>query len=81
VSDWYSRAACRGKPIGWWFPGTRDVFSTRVALLVCKRCPVRAECLDAALVEETSAAYTYGVRGGLAAVERIVLLRRSRSSS
>jgi hypothetical protein len=45
--------------------------------MVCRSCPVRAECLAEALEQETSAAYTYGVRGGLPAVERIEL-RRSR---
>jgi hypothetical protein len=53
------------------------VFSTRVAVMVCKRCPVRSECLAEALDQETAAeGYVFGVRGGLAARERVQLRRR-----
>jgi hypothetical protein len=79
VSEWLQRAACRGKPIGWWYPGTADTFTASVAVMVCRRCPVRSECLDAALAEETAAeGYVFGIRAGLGARQRIQLRRRVR---
>jgi hypothetical protein len=55
--------------------------SLEVARAVCRSCPVRSECLDAALVEEAELGplEAHGVRGGLTAPQRagLVVARRS----
>jgi Transcription factor WhiB len=69
VSDWRERAACRGRDPTWWFGSP---FEQAVALRVCASCPVRIECLYAALVEEDGlrAAERFGVRGGMVPDQR-----------
>lgn len=44
---WMERASCRGHPARWWF-SERAVERAR-AVEVCRRCPVRTECLAFAL--------------------------------
>lgn len=70
---WTRYAACREFPTELFFseiagsPG----YTNEVKTLVCEGCPVRRQCLAAALYEERE--YTsmrYGVRGGLTAKER-----------
>jgi hypothetical protein len=65
VTGWLDDAACRGRPIAWWYPEPGAKFSTAVALNICRGCPVRGDCLDEALAAEagTPAVYRYGVRG------------------
>lgn len=71
MSDWLADAACRGRPTDWWFPIRGDHFAARVAIVVCKSCPVRAECLAAALVEEAVVdGPRSGIRGGVTAEAR-----------
>lgn len=60
--EWRQRAACRGRDVAYWFY-TGDEAVT--ALLFCKRCPVKAECLEAGLWEE------HGIWGGLTRDQRI----------
>ena len=61
--SWRDRAACRGMgPETWFSTDARDV---AVALAVCRACPVRRSCLDAAMAEETSGRQRDGVRGGM----------------
>ena len=82
--DWHAQAACGGteaRPpvLGWdgWFPATLHTATQRraedAARDVCwQRCPVRTDCLEAALVNgETS-----GVWGGLTPAERQRLIRK-----
>lgn len=52
-----------------------DVTLVREAKAVCSWCPVRQECLDAAMVEDAGRGkfHRYGVRGGLTPAERFEL--------
>lgn len=61
---WWAQAACRGQGPGQWFPeqGAQAVD----AKAVCARCPVRTDCLDAAVEHHEPA----GVWGGLSPTER-----------
>ena len=76
--NWRSEAACSGYPTDLFYPDERpknmgrngtDWDSCRE---ICKRCPVRFECLEAALVEEQGLGRDIraGMRGGLTPVER-----------
>jgi WhiB family redox-sensing transcriptional regulator len=72
------RAACAGMGPDLFFPPgerTEDVQEdVERAKLVCSACPVRLNCLAAALVFNTED----GIWGGLTSVERRKLLRRQR---
>ena len=74
--SWMSRAVCRGVdpelffPVGESGPALAQVVEAKA---VCARCPVRAPCLEFALV-----AITDGVAGGLTEQERRALSRDRR---
>ena len=61
---WQEHAACRAMDPELFFP-TRGA-PTREAKEVCLRCPVRAECLDAAMTGRER----FGIWGGLSERER-----------
>jgi hypothetical protein len=66
LDSWEDLAACRGRTALFY---AEDSFSARLAVAVCARCRVRAECLaDAVAVELVTG--VYGVRGGLTPAER-----------
>ena len=67
---WQQRAACRGKPVGWWFPTKGE--SHDAARSLCAGCPVRAECLEYGLKEQ------HGIFGGLCPKQRRELRRERR---
>lgn len=72
--EWRERAACRDADPELFFPTAesgpaRDV-EVAEAKAVCRRCPVRAQCLDEAL-----ARIPYGIAGGLTEHERRLLRR------
>jgi hypothetical protein len=73
--EWRSRAACLAVDPELFFPVAEagPVYDTQVtaAKTVCRRCPVRAECLAEAL-----ARIPYGIAGGLTEDERRTLGRR-----
>lgn len=80
--SWFKSAACRGVDTEVFFTsgsagrggGARN---NRAALALCRACPVKQACLDAALDEEKYAVYgVYGIRGGLTADERRQIIRR-----
>lgn len=83
------RRACRGADTEMWFRDTETGAGARadteLALRVCRRCPVRMECLTTALDEEAGRGrdYRHGIRGGLTATERhnLVVRRRRREQS
>ena len=60
--DWREQAACRGKPVDWWYPKaldhtdrTRDRTAERIAPQahhICQSCPVRDDCLEHAVEHE-----------------------------
>lgn len=56
LGGWRDQAACRGKPIEWFFPLTP--YGTREAKALCKTCPVVDECATAGRNEP------YGVWAG-----------------
>lgn len=62
------RAACLGEPLSTFFPENSGSRRDR-ALGLCRSCPVRAECLAAALEEEHGQP-KFGIRGGLTAKQR-----------
>ncbi|WP_433782109.1 WhiB family transcriptional regulator [Actinomycetospora sp. CA-101289] len=73
VPAWHDDAACASRPRALFFPdtdGARPRAATvRAAKDVCRRCPVRAVCLEDVMTYE-SPAHRHGVVGGLSAAER-----------
>jgi WhiB family transcriptional regulator, redox-sensing transcriptional regulator len=65
---WQDRALCAQADPEAWFPDRGG--STREPKAVCRRCPVRAQCLDYALENGER----YGVWGGLSEQQRRPLL-------
>ncbi len=77
--DWRNRAACLDEDPDLFFPvGTTGpaVAQAEAAKAICRRCPVREECLDFAM----TTGQAFGVWGGLTEEERRAL-RRARSRS
>jgi WhiB family redox-sensing transcriptional regulator len=68
-TDWASQAACKRKdPDSLFVQGAAQ----HVAKLICRGCPVRAECLADALDNRDE----FGVWGGMTERERRALLRK-----
>jgi WhiB family redox-sensing transcriptional regulator len=61
TAAWINDAACRGKPIDWFYPDAEAGQAHPEAKALCKECPVRAECLGAALYRDDG----HGLWGGL----------------
>jgi WhiB family redox-sensing transcriptional regulator len=61
---WMELGACRGMDPTTFIPSQRR--PPRAAKAVCSECPVRTECLDYAMADETCV----GVWGGTSTVER-----------
>lgn len=70
--SWFDRAACAGLDTDWFFPDRGE--STRQCKAICRRCPVRVECLQFAL----EANELMGIWGGMAGRQRIRLRRQLR---
>jgi WhiB family transcriptional regulator, redox-sensing transcriptional regulator len=70
--SWMFQARCRGVNPGEFFPS--DGTGVETAQRVCAACPVRAECLEYALVNRIE----HGVWGGASERERRRILRRRR---
>lgn len=78
MSHWLHQAACVGSDPEQWAPEGNLTVENRLALEVCwTDCPVRAQCLEAAMVEERglTRSYRYGIRGGLTHTERADLAK------
>lgn len=69
---WIEDAACTTTDPEIFF--TENPESKRAARTICNGCPVKAQCLEDALVAEDA----FGIRGGLTAMERKSLLRKRR---
>jgi WhiB family redox-sensing transcriptional regulator len=66
MSGWWSRAACRHTPPDAWFPPATRRYgirakAVRLAVTVCRACPVRAECAQEAIDHDERA----GIWGGV----------------
>ncbi|MFI6655126.1 WhiB family transcriptional regulator [Streptomyces sp. NPDC050523] len=80
MDEWRDRAACRSEDPDLFFPiGTSgpSLLQTEQAKAVCRRCPVREECLRWAL----DTGECMGVWGGTSEMERRALRRRQRASA
>ena len=70
---WTDHAECRNDadPDAWFPNGP----AATAQIDSCRRCPVRHDCLETAMVEEgdLAANWRYGIRGGLQAVARRAL--------
>jgi hypothetical protein len=67
---WFDEALCLGYDPDIWYPETSSEWAAPKA--ICDVCPVRLECLAAALLEEEGRAafVRYGMRGGVTPIER-----------
>ncbi|MFC9161478.1 WhiB family transcriptional regulator [Streptomyces fungicidicus] len=75
MDNWRGRAACRTEDPDLFFPiGTSGpaLMQTERAKAVCRRCPVREQCLEWAL----DTGQSVGVWGGTSETERRALKRR-----
>ena len=72
LAPWRTQAACRGLDPERFFPA-RGV-SADNARAVCVTCPVRADCLDAAMIGHEN----YGIWGGYSERQRRALRRANR---
>jgi WhiB family redox-sensing transcriptional regulator len=67
---WADRAACRGYDLDLFFSdAARNIHEAKQ---ICRRCPVREECLDEGLRAEDGS--RYGIYGGLTPDERAELI-------
>lgn len=65
--EWQPLAACKGKPLAWWFPentGHWGIYDA--ARQVCRHCPVTEPCLAYAVTNQLN----HGMYGGLTPDER-----------
>jgi len=65
--DWKDRAVCRGLDPALFFLERGN--GADQAKAACARCPVRRECLDYAIAND-SPGHEYGIYGGMTAAER-----------
>lgn len=72
IGDWRELASCaRGYNPELWYPRDADAFDERSeAIAICRRCPVRAECLAAGADED------HGIWGGLTSRQRHKLKKK-----
>ena len=69
-TPWMNDGSCRNHPPEVFFPS--DGVGVAVAQSICSACPVRAECLEYALVNRID----HGVWGGASERERRRILKR-----
>lgn len=83
--EWVRQAKCRGADQELFFPSQSGTYASvmyaRAKRRYCSQCPVRAECLEEALlVEEKRGDPPQGLVGGLMPKERAFLLRARRDA-
>ena len=71
--EWMARGLCTAIPPSTFFPS--DGAGVEAARKICADCPVRAECLEHALVNRID----HGVWGGCSERERRRILKRRRT--
>jgi len=69
VGPWRDHAACKDHDVDLWFPNKGD--RGLEAKAICRTCPVRAECLEFALLRPS----VLGVWGGSTEFERLQMRR------
>lgn len=74
AEEWRELAECRDEDPELWYPSKGEFERRQIAIGICKRCPVRTECLQAAL--STPRDQDHGIWGGLSTNQR-QWLRRS----
>jgi WhiB family transcriptional regulator, redox-sensing transcriptional regulator len=77
-APWMTEAACRSEDPELFFPisaGDASTDQIRQATSICHRCPVRAECLRYALINNVR----HGIWGGRTEQERLAMTRARRS--
>ena len=72
---WMDRAACRGCDPALFFPSKGEPNAYQAARQVCAGCPVRSDCLEYAMVNETTNTHNTGMWGGMTVKERLALRR------
>lgn len=69
--NWRNKAACAGVETTLFYPeGGQQNEARDVIEIFCGRCPVRAECLAQAELEEVTHVDIHGIRGGLTRHQR-----------
>lgn len=69
--EWTQSASCASIDLDLWFPvGGQDADATRLALSICKTCPVKVECLLEGMQNK------HGIWGGWTEEERKILANR-----
>lgn len=74
---WHTEALCRGMMVDGrtvFFPGRGENADTQTARSICQGCPVKAECLEAGMMEK------HGVWGGTSERQRRQLRRFRRKA-
>lgn len=66
MNDWQARALCAEVDPELWFPESGH--TSPAAKRICQRCPVRAQCLAAAVAQHEQ----HGIWGGLSYHERLL---------
>ncbi len=69
MTDWQLHAACRTEPIEGFY--SNEAAEIRAAIAICRRCPVRMACLEAAVARGE----WFGVWGGTTERERRRMIR------
>ncbi len=72
MGDWRGEAACLNQGVN--FYPERDQVKAAAAKAMCKRCPVRSDCLDEAIANGER----FGIWGGMDQEERRKEARRRR---
>ena len=68
-TPWVEHAVCAGMPTDMFYPDKGERHKTREALLLCRSCPVRAECADHCLRTHDSIS-DFGIWGGTTSRDR-----------
>lgn len=74
---WQRQAACIGYPPEWWWPEANEDVNKKRALEICRRCPVRSECLEHGLDNRDEV----GIWGGLTERQRKALRKTIRQAN
>jgi WhiB family transcriptional regulator, redox-sensing transcriptional regulator len=74
--SWLDDARCAGEDESIFFPDRYDGGYSQLAFQICAACPVRAECLEFAMVNRIG----WGVFGGLTAAQRFPNRRELRAA-